>query len=83
MKNTTVATIRTVVPYAWTAFIIGVIRRVTGIEPSPEEALVVGGFVLGVVYRAARELEARWPVLGRILLGSRKTPTYIDTTATG
>lgn len=81
MKDTTVATLRTVVPLAWTAFVIDLVRRITGIEITETQALAVVVVAAGVLYRLARYLEARWPALGWILLGSGKTPVYIDTTA--
>jgi len=34
--------------------------------------------ILSVSYRAAREVEARWPAVGRIIFGSSATPRYDD-----
>ena len=38
--------------------------------------MLIAPVVLGVVYRLGRELEARWPVVGRVLFGSSRRPTY-------
>lgn len=76
MKPTTIATIRTVQPFAVTGIVIDLVRRWTGIELSPTEVLAAGVAIGGVVYRAGRELERRWPWIGRVLFGSTVQPTY-------
>jgi hypothetical protein len=38
--------------------------------------LLAAPVALGVFYRAGRELEQRWPVVGQILFGSKMTPRY-------
>lgn len=79
MKDTSIATLRTGWFAAVVAIVIEVVRRVTGIELTPTEALALlaaGGTVL---YRIGRELERRWPWIGRVLFGSTQIPTYQTT----
>ena len=76
MNDLNVGTVRTALPVAWTAGLVELIRRVTGVQITPTEALGVLAVAGPVVYRIGRELERRWPAIGRILFGSTKTPTY-------
>ena len=79
MNDKMTGTVRTVVPAGWLALIVMVLNRVADWDLTLDELMpflpiIMGG--LGVFYRAARELEQRWPVIGRILFGSGKTPSY-------
>lgn len=76
MNQTRIATQRTVQPFAVTAIATEIVRRATGVELTAAEAVAVTGAVFTVAYRVGRELERRWPWLGRILFGSAATPTY-------
>jgi hypothetical protein len=82
LSDTSTATVRTAVPAAWSAAVVWAAARL-GITLTPTEVAVAVPIVLGVLYRAGRELEARWPVLGRILFGSPRTPTYPTSTPEG
>ena len=73
-----VATVRTALPAAWTVVVLWIATKF-GLSITSDDLLVlapIAGVVTGIVYRLARELEARFPTLGRIFLGSSKTPTY-------
>lgn len=76
MKSTTIATQRTVQPFAITAIVIELVRRSTGVELDPAWVLAVAGVAFTFVYRVGRELERKFPWLGRILFGSTQTPVY-------
>ncbi len=57
-----------------------------GIEVSDENQLaLVNGIALvlaAVYYVVVRHLEKRFPVIGRLFLGSSKTPVYVDPSKT-
>lgn len=78
MKPTTTATIRTAVPSAWATLLVWLIARAgwTLEEADWQVLFVVMPVVLGVFYRLARVVEARWPMIGHVLFGSSKTPNY-------
>jgi hypothetical protein len=83
-----VAWLRTVVPVAWSALVawlisLGAPAYLTDALGGAAELLVVP-IVVGVVYPLARTVEARLPDwLTRVLLGSARTPTYVDTRPPG
>ncbi len=79
MSDLTTATLRTVTPAAWAALIVWAASKFFGLTITVEELLPylpIFVAVLGVFYRVGREIERKWPVLGRILFGSNKTPVY-------
>jgi len=76
-----IATVRTVVPTTWAAAIVFVADRF-GLEVSPTLALAIVPVVAGFLYRITRELEARWPWVGRVLLGSSQAPAVYTDPAT-
>src|SRR3546814_20222710 len=51
-----------------------------GVEVTSDQKLllVTGSTALatGVYYTAASAVQRKWPTVGRVLLGSKKTPTY-------
>jgi hypothetical protein len=52
-----------------------------GWTPSADDwqvIMLLGPVILGVVYRGAREVEAHFPAVGRIIFGSSSTPRYDD-----
>ena len=78
MSDVRVATVRTTLPAVWVSLVSWLVVRL-GWSPSAEDwqqVMLVMPVVLGVVYRLGRELEARWPVVGRVLFGSVKRPSY-------
>lgn len=78
MSDVRVATVRTTLPAVWVSLVSWLVVRL-GWEPSAEDwqqIMLVMPIVLGAVYRLGRELEARWPVVGRVLFGSVKRPSY-------
>lgn len=78
MSDVRVATVRTTLPAVWVSLVSWLVVRL-GWSPSAEDwqqIMLVMPVVLGVVYRLGRELEARWPVVGRVLFGSVKRPSY-------
>jgi hypothetical protein len=78
MNDKHVATIRTTVPAVWVALLSWLIVSAgwTPSEQGWQAILLTAPIVLGVFYRAGRELEQRWPIVGRILFGSQMTPRY-------
>jgi len=78
MSDVRVATVRTTLPAVWVSLGSWLVVRL-GWSPSAEDwqqIMLVMPVVLGVVYRLGRELEVRWPVVGRVLFGSVKRPSY-------
>lgn len=78
MKDTTTATIRTAVPTAWATVLVWLIARL-GWSPTDADWQVIMlamPAVVGIVYRLGRIIEVRWPLVGHILFGSGKTPSY-------
>lgn len=78
MSDKTIGAIRTGLPAAWATLLVWAAARF-GLDLSDEDMaalLVVIPVVIPIFYRAAREVEARWPTIGRVLFGSAKTPTY-------
>jgi hypothetical protein len=72
------ATVRTAVPMAWTSVALWFIDRY-GINLSLDDLVTLAPLTLvvgGVVYRLSRALEARFPKLAYVLLGSKKTPNF-------
>ena len=78
MSDVRIATVRTTMPAVWVSLLMWLAVRL-GWDLSAEDwqvVMLVAPLVLGVVYRAGRELEARWPMVGRVLFGSAKQPHY-------
>lgn len=78
MSDKQTATIRTAMPAAWVSVILWLVDR-SGVNLSErdwEVVLVVAPIATGVLYRLAREIEGRWPMVGRVIFGSAKTPHY-------
>lgn len=78
MSDVRTATVRTTVPAVWVSLVLWLVVRL-GWSPSEEDwqmLMLVAPVVLGVVYRLGRELEARWPSVGRVLFGSVRRPSY-------
>ena len=78
MSDVRTATVRTTVPAVWVSLVLWLVVRL-GWSPSEEDwqmLMLVAPVVLGVVYRLGRELEARWPSVGRVLFGSSRRPSY-------
>ena len=72
------ATVRTTMPAMWVTLITWLIAR-AGWDPSADDwqvIMLLAPPILGVAYRAAREAEARWPWVGRVVFGSPMTPRY-------
>lgn len=72
------ATVRTTLPAVWVTGITWVVARL-GWNPSADDwqiIMLVMPVILSVAYRAAREVEVRWPALGRVLFGSSRRPSY-------
>jgi len=78
MSDVRVATVRTTMPAVWVSLLMWLAVRL-GWDLDGDDwqvVMLVAPLVLGVVYRLGRELEARWPVVGRVLFGSGKVPSY-------
>lgn len=76
--STTIGTVRTVTPYVWTVAVTALARRL-GITLSDDDMTWIAaqaGVVLLVLYRVGRELERRWPWVGRVLFGIPAQPLY-------
>lgn len=77
-KQMNTAVVRTTIPAMWVTLLTWLIAR-AGWNPSAEDWQVIMLLVppiLSVAYRAAREVEARWPAIGRIIFGSSTPPRY-------
>jgi hypothetical protein len=80
IRQINTATVRTTLPAMWVTLITWVVVRL-GWEPSADDwqvIMLLGPVILSVAYRAGREVEARWPAIGRIIFGSSATPRYDD-----
>lgn len=80
-----IATLRTALPAAWVTVITYAAAKF-GFDLSDQDMtvlLLVIPVVLPIFYRLAREIEVRYPTIGRIIFGSIKTPTYGDEPGTG
>jgi hypothetical protein len=78
-RDLNTATVRTSVPMFWTFLLIYAIKRITGFDLSMDKALMLSpafAVVGGVLYRIFRVVEAKYPRLGFIFLGSNKTPNF-------
>lgn len=78
MSDVRVATVRTTMPALWVSLLMWLAVRL-GWDVDGDDwqvLMLVAPLVLGVVYRLGRELEARWPAVGRVLFGSVKVPHY-------
>lgn len=76
MNDVTTATVRTGWHATATAVLVELVRRFAGVDLSTGETMVLLPVAVTVLYRVGRELEARWPIVGRVLFGSTRTPTY-------
>lgn len=76
MSDLTPSIIRTAVPLIVGPLVTWAASK--GVDIDGETVAGAVAAVVGLVYYvAARLLERRWPALG-VLLGSKKTPTYVD-----
>ena len=78
MSEKRVATVRTTLPAVWVSLVMFVVAN-TGWSLSEADwqvLMLIAPVVTGFVYRLGRELEARWPAVGRVLFGSSKVPHY-------
>lgn len=78
MNEMQTATVRTVLPSAWATLIVWLVARF-GLDLSPEDwqvLCILFPVIAGVAYRLGREVEARFPTVGRILFGSSRQPVY-------
>ncbi len=48
------------------------------IDPGNPYVLIAVPFIVGIGYRASRELDARFPWIGRVLFGNDTDPEYIS-----
>ena len=78
MRSTkTIGAVRTATPGLWAAFLVWACSLLLRRPPDATElALLLGAapLVSVVIYRAVRELDAYWPWVGRVFLGSAKSP---------
>lgn len=81
-RDVAVATKRTAIPAFWFTVIVTGANQIFGWQVTLDEllpwtpALLIG---YGVIYRAARWAEARFPTLGKIVFGTGETPQYDPT----
>lgn len=73
-----IAQIRTYVPIGAGAFITWLLSLGIDVGAQAQVGLITFGtaLVTGLYYTAASALQKKWPILGRVLLGSKKVPTY-------
>ena len=77
------ATLRTALPATWAAVVLWIATKL-GLSVSTDDLVILAplfGALVALVYRIARELEARFPTFGRLFLGSAKQPVYVEATA--
>lgn len=75
-----IATVRTALPAAW-ATLITYLAAKFGLNISDDDMAVliaVLPIVIPVFYRIFREVEVRFPRVGRLVFGTNMTPTYPD-----
>lgn len=78
IRQINTATVRTTLPAMWVTLITWLVAR-AGWTPSADDwqiIMLLAPPILGVAYRLGREVEARWPWLGRVIFGSPMTPRY-------
>ena len=78
MNDYFLSLIRTWVPIAVGAVLSWLAARGLSLDEEATYGLTAFLTALGgaVYYALARGLESRWPALGRLLLGSKRTPAY-------
>jgi hypothetical protein len=79
-NSKTIATVRTALPAAWTTAIVYLAARF-GLDLSEQDMavlLLVVPVVLPIFYRIAREIELKYPTIGRVIFGTNATPSYGD-----
>ena len=74
-----IAFVRTVLPAAWSAALVTLAERV-GVDLTEIQATWLLLAVFAVVYAAARTLEERVPLIGRLVLWFRTAPKYPNVT---
>lgn len=78
LSNFVISLIRTYVPALVGAAISWLALR--GVEVTDDMRLLsvtmLTGLAMAAYYTIARTIETKWPILGRILLGSKQAPTY-------
>lgn len=83
MNSKTIGTIRTGVPAAWATISVWLLAKF-GFHLSDDDygiLMLALPIIIPAAYRAAREVEQRWPRIGRILFGSSAIPVYGDDAA--
>lgn len=69
-------TIRTTTPAAYAAAIVWLLRKYAGLDITSDQATALVVAVLPIWYPIARKLADQFPVIGRLLFISNKTPVY-------
>lgn len=80
-----IATVRTALPAAWVT-ILTYLAAKFGLNLGDDDMavlLLIVPVVLPIFYRLAREIEIRYPAVGRIIFGTNKTPSYGDESGQG
>ena len=75
-----IATMRTALPAAWTTVIVYLAGKF-GFDLSEQDMailLLLVPVVLPIFYRVAREVELKYPIVGRVIFGTNATPSYGD-----
>ena len=78
MNSKNIATVRTGLPAAWATLVTWAFAKF-GLNLGEDDyavLLIVVPVVIPVFYRIAREVEQKWPAIGRIIFGSVSTPSY-------
>lgn len=80
MSDYAVSLIRTYAPVVAGAIIswLASVGLNVGAEANVGLTIFLTALTTGVYYLLARVLEAHWPVIGRVLLGSSRKPEYTD-----
>jgi hypothetical protein len=75
MSDKHLDTIRTTVPAAWTGALLWIATKL-GLNISVDQLMIAAPIVLTILYRIGKEVEAKWPALGRILFGTNQKPSF-------
>lgn len=79
MKNSkNIGTVRTGLPAAWATGLVWLVGKF-GLDLSEDDyanLMLAIPFAIPVFYRIAREVEQKFPAIGRIIFGTSQGPSY-------
>lgn len=78
MNDKQVGTMRSTLPGVWVTVVVWLVAKL-GLDLSDDDwqvLFLLGPIMGGVAYRLGREIEARYPAVGRVLFGTVRQPHY-------